>query len=1284
MKAARGLMIVAYGLVAIAAQTLLFREFVTSFEGNDIGVGVFFGSWFLWVSLGATLVRRWTRFAESLLRHAEMLFLLYIPAFLAQFLLIVRARELAGIASYDLVSIQTMVLGSMVVNAPVSLVTGLLFPVACRWIEQTHAFPVSRVYVLEAVGSFTGGIAVTALLAWHVSMVQVSLLLALVLAVPVAIVGLFSPAGSRRIAIVISLATAACISALLLTRTDAMLTRRIQEAKWSRLLPRDALRGAFLTAQAEYLYGEYAGQWIVMKEGSVCEALPNEEQAGRTAATVLCQNPQARRVLVVGSSLAMCNRLLMLPLIEHVAWAHPDTEYARWLMEILPGEYAVHDDRFHVVKDEIRRYLTDANGCFDLVVVDLPDVTGSASNRYYTGEFYERLKASLRSQGVVAVAIAGSENIMGAELASLGASTRATLATVFSHMVLAPGEQTWLIASDSHDLTDDPAAVRDRFAEIQGAQQVFPPTGLLSVYLPDRIAQAMSAYDKADVPQELSVNRDSHPLAHLYSLLLAARQSGVLVTRFVRLLASAGWLPFLIPVLVFVALRTLAMTDRFPNAGPSSFDSAFLVFSTGWVAIAMVLLLMYLYETHFGSLYLHIGLISSLFMAGLTAGGLFAGRLTARQPGRRSVHVLLVAVLLAHGIALATLAISSFGSWTGNGASLLRSEHGVFALAFVLSGLCCGGYWPIAAAQLAPGTFNPGEAGSRLETADHLGACFGGLATSLLMIPVLGTRVSLLVVMGLLFANLPAALAGLWRSETADVPATGTSFRRIGYVLFGLCACTVLGSNILMWANENLQPAIPQYAVAALAGEEQTRYASATLSDNDEKADYITIFDANEKPVGYLFSSAEFAPDVRGFGGRLNLVTRVDATGKLTGLLIARSNETPSYMEMLHGWLDSLKGKDLFGPEPLTGVNAVAGATISSEAVLAALRRSGRRFAVEVLQNAAPSGSGKPGAVADTTALYLAAITVLTFLTIYRGGARTRPAVLILTFIVGGVVLNAQYSTEQIATLLSFDTPAPALTGAFLLVTGVPILVLLFGNLYCGYLCPFGAAQELLGHLLPRRLHPSPTRDEMRAARFIKYVLLAVLVVGFFVTRDRRTLAGDPLTTLFALRSARSHWPAWLPIVAGAALVGSLFYGRFWCRYLCPAGAFLSLLNRIRLLQRWSPPKWFGNCEFGLTTTDHLDCLYCDRCRHLAKSSTLASPRSAGGPLILSTVLVGLFVAGLSVDQFRLAAPQVLQEPTAAVGVAGQPRDVDTQRMRTLIEQGRLSNREAEHYKQIE
>lgn len=1296
MRFARGLLIVAYGLFTIAAQTLLFREFVTAFEGNDISVGIFFGSWFLWVGLGAVLVRRWDRFAESLLHHIELLFLLYIPAFAVQLLLITHVRELAGVASYDLMSVQTVVLWALVVNGPVSLITGVLFPVACRWVEQSRAFAVSRVYILEAVGSFAGGLAVTLLLAWYVHPVRVFLVLVVGLLSAVFIASL---AARRKTPLAISLTLVVLAVAAALAGIDGRLAQRLQALKWGKLLSREAFRGAFHTAQAEYLYGQQGGQWIVMRDGGVCEVLPNEEDSGRTAAIALCQNPQAQRVLVVGSSLAVCRRFLALPQVEEVAWTHPDPEYVRRLPEFVPREFAVNDKRFRPVADEVRRSLKNTADRFDVVVVSLADTGSLAFNRYYTLEFYEQVKASLRAGGLLAVSIPGGENVMGAELAGLGASVRMTLSEVFPNLVLVPGEQTWLIASQGQGLTGDPAILRDRFAAIEGSETIFPPVGLLSVYLPDRAALALQAYEKVDLPGELLVNRDSRPLTHLYGLLLAARQSGASVTRFVRLLVVGGWLPFIVPVLVFAALRMWAMARRGSHGGnASSFDGAFLVFSTGWVSIAMVIILMYLYETHFGSLYLHIGVISSLFMVGLTVGALAARRLIGavqeeRTPDHDRVRVLLVVILSIHAAVLAAIAVGSVGNWSAN------PGHGLFAFAFVLSGLCCGGYWPVAAAQLATGSFNPGEAGSRLETADHLGACLGGLVTSLLMVPVLGIKVSLLVLIGLVLANVPGPVAGLCRRDLRVAAREELGLRQAGYVLFGVCLCVVACSNLLARTGARLQPNLPEFAVQALAGESPVRQASAALKDSGRRASYFTIVDDQQQPAGYLFSSADFAPEARGFGGRFNLAVRVDASGSLMDFFIVRSNETPSYLDLLAGWFDTLKGKALFDREPFAGVDSVTGATVSSEAIVDALQESGRRFAADVLARTPPAGEesrtsarSQPAYLPDAAALYLIAAFVLALIVSHRGGFRSRLVILLLTFIAGGIVLNAQYSSEQIVTLLSFDAPVVKLSGVFLLVVGVPVLVLLFGNLYCGYVCPFGAAQELLGYVLPRRFRPNPVREEMQAARFVKYAVLAVLVVAFFVSLDRRTLAGDPLSSVFSLRSGLSSWPAWMWGVAAAALVGSLFYSRFWCRYLCPVGAFLSLLNHARPLRRLVPAKWFGKCEFGLTASDHLDCLYCDRCRHPATQAVAAPSAKCEEskratfvrPLVVGAVLVGLFVAALAVSQFRQVMPLILEEPVATVGAGGQPRDVDIKQIRTLIEQGRLSDKKAEYYSEIE
>jgi spermidine synthase len=1311
MRFARGLLIVAYGLFTIAAQTLLFREFVTAFEGNDISVGVFFGSWFLWVGLGAVLVRRWGRLAQALLPHIELLFLTYIPALAIQLLLIVQVRELAGVASYDLMSVQAIVFWSLVVNAPVSLVTGLLFPLACRWVEQTQGLPVSRVYVLEAAGSFLGGIAVTVLLALHVDAVRVLFFLTIVLSL--AVLASSCVSSRRRIAQAISLAIVLLPVLGLAGGLDGNLAQQMRLLKWSKLLPRDAYRGALQTAQAEYLFGEYQGQWVVVRDGAACEALPNEA-AGQAAAIALCQKPDARRVLVVGSGLGLCSRLLSLPQVERVAWAHADSEYVARAPACVPEQLRIVDNRFQPIAEELRRYLASTQDRFDLVILHLPDVTSSAFNRYFTVESFEQLKAALTPGGVLSVSLAGGENVIGAELAGLGASVKLTLEKVFSHLVIVPGDETWLLASDSPDLVGDPATLRDRFAAVKGAERIFPPAGLLSIYLPDRAAQAMASYDKVDLPKSLLINRDAHPLTHLYSLLLTARQSGASVTRLVRLLALGGLWPFAAAILVFVALRVWSVTRR-RGEGRSSFDGSFLVFSTGWVSIAVVIVLMYVYETRFGSLYLHVGVISSLFMVGLTIGAILVGRLIRMET--QNVASLLTGLIVLHAVVL-----------TGMGEGLARWPvgHGVFAAVFILCGLCCGGYWPLAAAQLMAAGFHPGEAGSRLETADHLGACVGGLAASLLMLPVLGTTTSLLVLVGLLVANVPAAVLAIRRREPAASIRTDQPWLTYaGYILFGIAAWVVISSNTLTAASARLQPTLPDYAVQSLAGAQNAQEASIALPDTGRRARYFVLSQAGGPPSGYILSSADFAPAVRGFGGRINLAMRIDEKGTLVDFLIVQSNETPTYLDLVRTWLAGLKGKSLFTPQPFEGVNTVTGATISSQAILAALQESSRRFAAQVLGKDIAVAGERPEPTAtwrryvpDLAALYLPLAFVAAILVTLWGGFWSRLIVLILTFVVGGLVLNAQYSSEQIVTLLSLEAPPVKLAGTFLLIVGVPLLVVLFGNLYCGYVCPFGAAQELLGYLLPRRLKPVVPNAQMQPARFVRYAVLFVLILAFFVSRNRTTLSGDLLISIFhfrfslsGLRTAAQSWPAWMWIVAAVALGGSLLVVRFWCRYLCPAGAFLSLLNHFTLLRRWLPVKHFSRCEFGLTASKHVDCIHCDRCRYLvpervvgwarptdssemlvggAKAASadarycVSTGRVTAHPFLAVVLIVGVLTVGVSISQFRRVMPTVLESPAATVGAAGVPRDVDLQRIRTLIEQGRLSDKEAEHYKKLD
>lgn len=181
---------------------------------------------------------------------------------------------------------------------------------------------------------------------------------------------------------------------------------------------------------------------------------------------------------------------------------------------------------------------------------------------------------------------------------------------------------------------------------------------------------------------------------------------------------------------------------------------------------------------------------------------------------------------------------------------------------------------------------------------------------------------------------------------------------------------------------------------------------------------------------------------------------------------------------------------------------------------------------------------------------------------------------LYLVFTLGfiGIYAQGQLSVVNIYTLLlaladGFDITLFLLDPIiFILWSYTFISLLLWGRgLYCGWLCPFGALQEMIGWLaikLKIRQWKVPPRWH-RWLILVKYPLLIGLVALSFVSL---TLAGqlaevEPFKTSMTLLFVR-HWPF---VLYALLLLGlGLFVHKFYCRYLCPLGAGLAIIGRLR------------------------------------------------------------------------------------------------------------------------
>jgi transcriptional regulator of nitric oxide reductase len=128
-------------------------------------------------------------------------------------------------------------------------------------------------------------------------------------------------------------------------------------------------------------------------------------------------------------------------------------------------------------------------------------------------------------------------------------------------------------------------------------------------------------------------------------------------------------------------------------------------------------------------------------------------------------------------------------------------------------------------------------------------------------------------------------------------------------------------------------------------------------------------------------------------------------------------------------------------------------------------------------------------------------------------------------------------------------------------------LVLIGRGVFCGWLCPFGALQELLGQLsralgVPQWSPPAAIEKRLRMG---KYVAAAAVLLLAFSALDPSGAAVEiePFKTAITSKFVR-EWP--YVLYAGALLAIGMFSERAYCRFLCPLGGVLAVLDRLHLI----------------------------------------------------------------------------------------------------------------------
>ncbi len=401
--------------------------------------------------------------------------------------------------------------------------------------------------------------------------------------------------------------------------------------------------------------------------------------------------------------------------------------------------------------------------------------------------------------------------------------------------------------------------------------------------------------------------------------------------------------------------------------------------------------------------------------------------------------------------------------------------------------------------------------------------------------------------------------------------------------------------------------------------------SSYILVNNQPKYYYLTY--ENKQITGFFIESIEWTDEkIKGYAGNINLQIYFSLDGKIKNIKVIEQYETKKYAKDVfeEKYLSQYYNKDnksqfILGED----IKAISGATISCNAV--------NEIIYQCVNNVHKYIIGKKIIKKDFS-LRISKIEILKTLTLYilffmsiygflYNLKILRYITMCITIVFLGIMYKGGLSFGHIQNFLYLNFTSISNIFIWSLFMLVIITTLIFGRLYCGWLCPFGAVIELLFDLkryiekrykktLGKEIEFEIIEDKKIVKslrkyesfyRYIKFFLIIIILIS------PSLILIEPFQYIFYITQTEIKFVIYLLLI----LIICIIFVRLWCRYLCPLGAFLGLFSKISFLNLQILQEHCFRCEICKTICPtnaiieknnklqilNTECILCNKCR---------------------------------------------------------------------------------------
>jgi spermidine synthase len=664
--------VLATGISSVVTQLLTIREFLTQCQGNEIVIALILFNWLVLGGMGTLLARLVSRgyWQAKVNRLVWLSFCLAVMPTL-QIYAIRIFRDVLFIHGSSVGFYPTLAY-TLFMIAPYSFLVGFVLPYSLFVLRtQKPDYPGTRIYIIDNIGDVSGGALFSFILVFLVTPMQAVFLANVPLLVVSYLLFRSNYKSHPGLFLGIGLSLLILSSGIIFEKTS------LKSVKGKLVHYKDSLYGRITVHQDQE-------QFTLFENGVPVFSSQNIVIAEETIHYPLAQIEKPHHILLISAEGGVMAEIEKYrPKKVDYVELNPavTTVLLRYgLIKNIKGLNVIHQDG--------RAFLAGTHEVYDAIIINLPEPDTFQINRFYTDQFFKLARDHLSPKGIFSFSMQGFDNYLAEPQRLKISSLYNTVTNYFPYVLLLPGQKIYFICSAQPIDTDIPALLTTKGIATDYIQGFY--YGNLTQ---QRIKRLNDLVDPV-VPK----NFDKAP--HLMRLM------------FFQWFAKYSTSPHgFIAILIILCLIYLIRITR----------EEFVLFSTGCMTMGSEILVIFAFQIFFGYIYFQIGIIITVFLAGLLPGAMFGSKLA--RSDRRLLAISDSLLILLMGMFILALVL------------VAERLPILFFLVFgFLVSLICGFQFPVA--LTLKGDDNP--AATRFFSADLIGAASGTLFTSVFLIPYFG------------------------------------------------------------------------------------------------------------------------------------------------------------------------------------------------------------------------------------------------------------------------------------------------------------------------------------------------------------------------------------------------------------------------------------------------------------------------------------------------------------------------------------------------------------------